>query len=454
MKKDSSRQNFKRRDFLRVSSLGLTGLGLSPYGQITSAMAAGGNTSSGRKAKAEACILLWLEGGPSQVDTWDPKPSSGFKPISTNVPGIQISELFPRIAGQMDKLAIIRCMHTEESNHPQGTHYAMTGHRPNPAMKFPSFGSMITKELGGQNSIPPYVLIPKPWELDFHTSYADSFNAAFLGVEYNPIVLPDPNRSDFEIPDLTLPEPLSVQDIKDRRSFLRIVDEHYRRKEQDSQFSRMDGLLDSALSMILSPTVRKAFDLSQESEKTKDAYGRTRVGQSVLLARRLVEAGCRFALVSGYTHGEWDTHGMTEVGRLSNDHTLRDLLAPALDQTLSTLLEDLDQRGLLDSTVVVATGEFGRTPYINAVQGRDHWPAVWSMLLGGGGIQGGQVVGASDEQGAQLEDRMVTMGDIFATVYEALGIDWTKAYMSPIGRPVYIANSMGDKPGQPIAELI
>ena len=385
MGKDSSGKVLKRRQLLRLGGLTLAGLGLGGYSRAELATAQQLTERQYRRRKARACIWLWLEGGPSQIDTWDPKPQSGFEPIPTNVPGIQISELFPRIARKMDRLAIIRCMHTEESNHPQGTHYAMTGHRPNPAMKFPSLGSMITKELGEQNSIPPYVLIPKPWEIDFHTSYVDAFNAVFLGVEYNPVVLPDPSSSGFEIPDLTLPEPLSVQDIKDRRSFLRIVDRHYRRKEQDSQFSRMDGLLDRALSMIQSPTVRKAFDLSQETEKTKDAYGRTRVGQSILLARRLVESGCRLALVSGYTHGEWDTHGITEVGRLSNDHTMRDFLAPTLDRTLSTLLEDLDQRGLLDSTVVVATGEFDRTPYINTVQGRDHWPAVWSMLLGGGG---------------------------------------------------------------------
>ena len=454
MKKDSSRQDIKRRDFLRASSLGLAGLGLSPLGQTSSAMAAGGGGSSVGKAKAEACILLWLEGGPSQIDTWDPKPSSGFKPISTNVPGVRISELFPRIAQHMDKLAIIRSMYTEESNHPQGTHYAMTGHRPNPAMKFPSLGSVVAKELGPRHDIPPYMLIPKPWELDFNVSYADSFDGAFLGPQYDPIILSDPSREDFEIPDLRLPRRLSVEDVEDRRTFLEIVDRRYRGKETNAEFLKMDGFLDQALNMLLSPKVRKAFDLSQESAKTKDAYGRTRVGQSTLLARRLVESGCRFALVAGYQHGEWDTHGKTEMDRASNDQTLRDQLAPTLDQTLPALLEDLDQRGLLESTVVIVTGEFGRTPYINAVQGRDHWPACWSMLLGGGGIRGGQIIGGSDDRGAQVAGQMVTIGDLFATIYKALGIDWTKTYMSPLRRPIYIANSIGDKPGQPIPELV
>ena len=446
--------DLRRRDFLRVGSLSLLGVSLSQYLELASVAAASGAAVGEKNAKAQACILLWLEGGCSHIDSWDPKPNSGFKPISTNVPGIQVSELFPRIAQHMDKLAIIRSMHTEENNHPQGTHYAMTGHRPNPATKFPSLGSIITKELGPRNKVPPYVLIPKPWELDFDVTYADSFHAAFLGAENNPLVLSDPSQGDFQVPDLSLPKSLSAEAIEDRRSFLSIVDRRYRQKESHAELARMDTFMQQALSMILSPAVRKAFDLSEESEKTKDRYGRTRVGQSVLLARRLVESGCRFVTAAGYKHGEWDTHGRTDPGSRSNDDMLRDVLTPTLDQTLSALLEDLDQRGLLESTVVIVTGEFGRTPYINAAQGRDHWPACWSLLLGGGGIQGGQIIGASDERGAQVAERMVTMGDLFATIYKALGIDWAKSYMTPIRRPIYIANSIGDKPGRPIDELI
>ena len=437
-----------------MGSLSLLGVSLSQYLELASVAATHGAAAGNKKATAQACILLWLEGGCSHIDSWDPKPNSGFKPISTNVPGIQISSLFPRIARHMDKLAIIRSMHTEENNHPQGTHYAMTGHRPNPATKFPSLGSIITKELGPRNKVPPYVLIPKPWELDFDVTYADSFHAAFLGAENNPLVLSDPSQGDFQVPDLSLPKSLSAGAIEDRRSFLSIVDRRYRQKESHAELARMDTFMQQALSMILSPAVRKAFDLSEESEKTKDRYGRTRVGQSVLLARRLVESGCRFVTAAGYKHGEWDTHGRTDPGSRSNDDMLRDVLTPTLDQTLSALLEDLDQRGLLESTVVIVTGEFGRTPYINAAQGRDHWPACWSLLLGGGGIQGGQIVGSSDDRGAQVAERMVTMGDLFATIYKALGIDWTKTYMSPIRRPIYIANSIGDKPGEPIDELI
>lgn len=209
----------------------------------------------------------------------------------------------------------------------------------------------------------------------------------------------------------------------------------------------MDAFSEQALKMILSPEVKKAFDLSQESEKTKNAYGRDRVGQSVLLARRLVESGCRFVTASGYKHGQWDTHS-------ENEKLMKETLGPSLDQTLSVLLEDLEQRGLLETTVVLAMGEFGRTPHINPAKGRDHWPDCWSVAVGGGGIQGGHVVGASDEKGAYVADRLVSIGDLYATIYKAMGIDWTKTYMSPIGRPIYIANTFEDKAGVPIAELI
>jgi uncharacterized protein (DUF1501 family) len=263
--------------------------------------------------------------------------------------------------------------------------------------------------------------------------------------------LPDPSQKDFQVADLSLPKSLSLERVQERRSLLKVVDRLYRRKEQIAEFGNLDTFTEQALQMILSPSVRQAFDLSQESEKTKDAYGRNSFGQSVLLARRLVEEGSRFVTAAGYQGTtdlkSWDTHS-------DNDKTLRETLTPPLDQALSTLLEDLDQRGLLESTVVIAMGEFGRTPHLNPGNGRDHWPHCWSLVLGGGGLQGGQVVGASDEKGAYVAERRVTMGDMFATVYKAFGIDFTKTYMHPIGRPVKIANSIGDKTGVPIQELI
>ncbi len=385
--------------------------------------------------------MIWLSGGPSQVDTWDPKPNSNFKPISTNVAGIQISELFPRVARHMDKLSIIRSMHTEENNHPEGTYYGMTGHRPSRAFRFPSFGSIVSREMGSRGDIPPYVVTPP-------LSYPHSYMAGFMGAQYNPMIVPDPSQEDFQIPDLTLPKSLSPELIEHRQSFLKIVDQHYRQKAEFARFVTMDTYQEQALDMVLSSDVRKAFDLSQEPEKVREAYGRGRFGQSVLLARRLVEAGCRFVTAEGYNHSEWDTHvDNDEVLRGGDPKSYFSNLSPRLDRALSTLMVELIERGLLESTVVVVMGEFGRTPHINPKGGRDHWCDCWSLLLGGGGIPGGQVVGASDERGAYVAERKVTQGGLFATIYKALGIDWTKTYTGRDGRPIYIANSIGDKPG-------
>ena len=434
-----------RRDFLRAGALTFLGLSLSDYLRLSAAPLVEGVPMAAKPAKAQSCILLWLEGGVSHLDTWDVKGNSGFKPISTNAPGVQISEIFPRLARHMDKLSIIRSMTTSERNHPQGTIETLTGHRPNPAMKFPSFGSIISKELGTREDMPPFAVVPIPTEGDFF-NYEEAYKASFIGGEYDAMILPDPSQPDFRVPDLSLPKTISSQAIEDRHSLLRIVDRHFRRREELAEFTKMDTFQKQALQMLLSPHVQRAFDLSQESEKTRDLYGRHRVGQSVLLARRLVESGCRFVTAAGYTHGQWDTHG-------ENDKRLRETLAPLLDQTFSALLEDLDQRGLLETTVVIVTGEFGRTAVINPGGGRDHWPDCWSLVVGGGGIRGGQVVGASDERGAYVGEAPTSIGDLYATVYEAMGIDWTKTYMAPAGRPVYIANGFDNKVGSPIKEL-
>lgn len=443
--------HFKRRDFLRVGSLSFLGIGLSQFLRLQDTLGADA------KAKGQACILIWLDGGPSQMDTWDPKPLSTFKPISTSIAGIQVSELLPNLSQHMDKIAIIRSMRTEENNHLVATHYAATGHSPNPGMKFPSFASIITNELGPRNHIPAHVIVPGMRQ---GKAYEDVFRGHFIGAENDPLIVPDPNlhkaegstqesdlKEAYEIPDLSLPKSLSLERIQERRAFLDLVDQSYRRAAERAEFADMDTFLQQALNMILSPNVRAAFDLSEESQATKEAYGLDSIGQSMLLARRLVEAGSRFVTASGYEGGQWDTHER-------NDEQHRDELTPTLDRSLSALLEDLDQRGLLESTVVVVMGEFGRTPDINFDGGRDHWPECWSMVLAGGGIRGGQVVGASDERGAYVAERMVTMGDLYATIYKALGIDWHKEYMHPIGRPVKIANSIGDVTGTPLQELI
>jgi uncharacterized protein (DUF1501 family) len=434
-----------RRDFLRVGALSLLGITLSDYLRFSSTQAlAATNPQTG---KAQSVIFFWLEGGPSQVDTWDVKGNTSFKPISTNADGIQICEIFPKIAKHMDKLSIIRSMKTQQRDHPPGTIEVMTGgHVPIPSMKFPSFGSIVAKELGTQNDMPPFVVVPTPQENAFF-AYHDAFKGAFIGAKYDGMILSDPSKPDFQVPDLSLPKSVSADAIEYGRGMLKIVDRYYRQKEEVAEFAKMDTFQEQALKMILSPVVKKAFDLSQESEKTKDRYGRNRPGQSVLLARRLVEAGCRFVTAAGYKANQWDTHG-------SNDKRLREDLGPILDQSLSALMEDLDQRGLLKTTVVIVAGEFGRTAVVNQNAGRDHWPDCWSLLLGGGGIQGGHIIGASDKDGAYVADRPVSLGGLYATVYKALGVDWTKTYTSPIGRPVYIANGFGDIVGAPLEELV
>ena len=428
-----------RRSFLQVGSLGFLGLTLSEY--LSAAASSGAKAPSG---KANAVILFWLEGGPSHIDTWDPKTNSNFKPISTNVAGIQVSELLPKMAKRMDKFALVRSMHTRGTDHPQATHYAITGHEVNPAMQFPSLGSIITKEMGPRNAVPAHVLVPK-W--DRTRQYEEYFRAAFLGGEFDPMCIPDPSKPGFEVTDLSLPKKVSQAAVESRSAFLKVVDRHYRELDETAQHTNMDAFTAQAWKMILTPAVRDAFDLSKESEKMKERYGKDAVGQSALLARRLVEAGSRFVTAAGYHGNSWDTHS-------DNDKGHRDRLAPTLDRTLTALVDDLDERGLLSTTLVVAMGEFGRTPMINPNLGRDHWPNCWSMALAGAGIKTGQVVGASDERGANVTDRVVSMGDLYATIYKTLGIDWTKEYMSPIGRPLKIANSLDDRTGEPVKELL
>jgi uncharacterized protein (DUF1501 family) len=426
-----------RRDFLSVGSLGFLGLTLPEY-----LAAAAAKTPV--KAKANSVILFWLEGGPSHIDTWDPKSNSSFKPISTNVPGIQVSELLPKMAKIMDKFALVRSMHTRGTDHPQATHYVITGHEINPAMEFPSFGSIVTKELGPRNAVPAHVLVPK-W--DRGRQYEDYFRASFLGGDYDPMCIPDPAKPGFQVTDLSLPKSVSEKSVESRSAFLRAVDRRYRELNETAEHANMDAFTAQAWKMILTPAVRDAFDLSQEPETMKERYGKDSVGQSCLLARRLVEAGSRFVTAAGYHGNSWDTHS-------NNDKGHRDRLAPTLDRSLTALVEDLDERGLLETTLVVAMGEFGRTPVINPNLGRDHWPNCWSLALSGGGIKMGQVVGSSDEKGYNVTSPIVSMGDLYATIYRLLGIDWHKEYMSPIGRPVKIANSLEDRTGQPVDALI
>lgn len=247
------RHPVSRRDFLNVGSLGFLGLTLSDY-------LAASPAKLPEKAQANSVILFWLEGGPSHIDTWDPKPNSNFKPISTNVPGIQVSELLPKIARKMDKLAVVRSMHTRGTDHPQATHYVITGHEINPAMQFPSVGSIITKELGPRNAVPPHVLVPK-W--DRGRQYEDYFRASFLGGDYDPMCIPDPSRPNFEVTDLSLPKTVSQVSVESRSEFLKVVDHRYRTLNDTVEHADLDAFTAQAWKMLLTPAVRDAFEIGR-----------------------------------------------------------------------------------------------------------------------------------------------------------------------------------------------
>ncbi len=257
---------WSRRDFIKVGSLGVLGMHWGQSLMLEQAIAS--TTGTAPDGKARSVILLWLEGGPSQKDTFDPKPSSSFRPISTNVPGIQISELFPKLSKRMDKLSIIRSMRSFGDDHPQAIHYIATGHELNPAMQFPSFGSIVGKELGPQNSLPPYVFVPSS---ESKRQSEDYFKAAFLGPDYDPMTIPDPSKDDFAVADLSLPKWLAPASMAQRREFLNIIDRMYRQKLDSLEHKKMDAFTEKAWEMILTPGVRDAFDISKESDKTRDA---------------------------------------------------------------------------------------------------------------------------------------------------------------------------------------
>ena len=381
-----TRQQASRRDFLQVGSLGF--LGIQPAANTCAR-----HPSRRANGKAQACILLWLEGGPSHVDTWDPKANSAFKPISTNVPGIQISELLPQVAKRMDKLAIVRSMHTKGNDHPQGTHYAITGHEINPAMQFPSLGSIIAKET---RTAQRHSAERADAAVGEEPPVRRVFPVRFPGPDYDPMCIPDPSKKDFRVADLSLPKSVSEQAVHSRQAFLKVVDQRYRdavrrRRTRQHGWLHGAGLEDDAESGG-ARGVRSWQRTRQAARSLRTRFGRPERAAGPA-------AGGSRARASSPRR---DSTAIPGTRTAKNDEGHRDRLCPPLDRTLSALLDDLDERGLLESTVVLAMGEFGRTPFVNPDRGRDHWPTCWSLVLGGGGIKGGQVVGASDENGANV----------------------------------------------------
>lgn len=425
-----------RRDFLRVG--GLTAFGLTLPG-LLQAHADTTPGKSGAPKRDISCILLWMGGGPSHIDTFDPKPEApqdirgAFKAIPTNVSGIQISEHLPKLAKQMDKFSILRSVTSPDGNHETATHYLLTGYPFNPSIEFPGYGSVLGREKGFQNAMPPYVM--------FGNMPNMHGGGGYMGAVYNPFIINgDPNNKDFSVQDVSPPGGVDVLRM-DRRHLLReSLDNWQKSKETASKASQtMDEFYTRAYDLVTSPIAKKAFNLKEEPDKVRDEYGRTYFGQSCLLARRLVEAGIRCVTIN--LNG-WDTH-------TDNFNALKNGLLPPLDGGYAALLNDLKQRGMLDTTLVVWMGEFGRTPRVNSSAGRDHWPGAISVCMGGGGVKTGMVVGSSNAEAEYPKDRPLRVEDVAATIYKALGVNYEKEYMSPQERPIKI-----NYDGTPISELL
>ena len=414
--------HFDRRAFLKVGSLSL--FGWMGYGDVVRLRA---QAPAAKPPKRDLSVIhLWLTGGMSQLDTFDPKPGidstyrSLFKPIPTNVSGLQICEHLPLTALQADKYVVIRSMTHKQAAHEAACSLILSGHRPLATIENPAVQTVVAKELGPRNELPPVVSIPG--------ATGDWEKAGFLGPRYNPFSAGNPNEDDFQVRDMNLPMGVDWTRVDHRRSLLSVVDEKFRRMDTTGISETMDSYYQTAFDLMRSERAKKAFNIDEEPTKLREKYGRTSLGQGALLARRLVESGVRFVTVSrGFN--AWDHH--KDIFR-----NLANTFLPELDRAYATLLEDLHERGMLESTLVIVTGEFGRTPEINVDAGRDHWPNSFSLTMAGGGITGGRVWGETDENAMFVKSDPVEVPDLIATIYKKLGIDYHKEYHSNIGRPV------------------
>jgi hypothetical protein len=437
-----------RRSLLRAGVLGLSGLGLSDLLRARAAAEA-----AGRPADDLSVILVWLDGGPPQHETYDPKPEAPvefrgpLKAMETCVPGIRISELLPYHARMMDKMSIIRSMHHENGDHFAAAHWMLTGflgsNAADLAPQYPSAASVITKLKGAKRpGMPAYVGLPHTHSVGLAPGY---HGAAYLGVAYNPFSADgDPNNDGYQVPNLSLPAGVDPNRFEGRRGLLHAFDNARRDVDDSGLMDGLDRFGQEAYAMVSGPAARAAFDLRKESPRLRDRYGRHQWGQSALVARRLVEAGVRFVTL---TFGGWDYHASLETG-------MKNVL-PVLDRAVGSLVDDLSVRGLLNSTIVLVMGEFGRTPRINQglpgidpKPGRDHWGEVMSVLIAGGGMPGGRLIGASNARGEVPKDRPVSPQDLIVTLYRRLGIDPETTFLNRAGRPIPIGST-----GRVIEEL-
>ncbi|SIO06234.1 Protein of unknown function [Singulisphaera sp. GP187] len=420
-----------RRDMLRAGLFGVSGLGL---GDLLRLRALSSESVGQGTERASNCILIWLAGGASHLDTFDPKPDAPvnvrgeFKPIDTAVPGLKISEVFPKFATMMDRVTLIRSVTSPEADHDRAAHHLLTGYRPSTSVVYPSYGSVVAKAREAKRGLlPPYVAVPD----------APLFSSSgYLTPAYDPFaVTGDPNQANFRVSNLTPPDRVTLDRLRRRRSMVKTLDAFAHEVATTPLTDSRDQFADQAYDLLTSSAAQAAFRLDNEPEYVRTRYGRTPLGQSCLLARRLVEAGVSFVTLNDRGMGPlgWDTHQQ-------NFPTIKNTLAPPLDQGLSALLQDLEERGLLDRTLVVLMGEFGRTPKINGNAGRDHHGRANCAVLAGAGLPRGLVLGKTDAGGDAPADQPVTPSDLAATIYTALGIDPNLQFETPDGRPIRLVD--------------
>ncbi len=431
-----------RRDFIQLGLGGMMGLGLADILRLQAAEAV---APTAKSKKPVNCILVWLDGGPSHYESFDPKPDAPseirgeFKSIPTSVPGIHFSECVPELAKVADKMSIIRSIAHKDPNHGGGNHYMMTG-APTPVpvacgafVTFhPSFGSMVSYDRGVRNGLPAYMSLPQ---------VSRSGGPNFLGGQHAPFVIGgNPDSKNFQVRDVVLPSDISEGRAENRQALRKSLDQMLRINDKlaDDPTVTFDKFYEQGLNLVASPEAQAAFDIAKESDKVRESYGRNDFAQRLLMARRLVEVGVSFVTVY---YGGWDHH--KDIFK-----TLKGDFNKRFDLGVSALIRDLDQRGMMENTLVVVLGEFGRTPKVNKDAGRDHWPYAMSVLMAGAGVPRGQVVGATDAKGYHAAENVYKPEDFAATLYTKMGIDHTRVLHTNTGRPIQIVNG-----GKPMKEL-
>ena len=427
-------ERVSRRGLLQVGAL--SGLGITLPGFLAARQAA---ADAGQQAVDRNCILIWTRGGTSHHDTFDPKPNAPtsvkgeFGVIDTAVPGIQFTEIVPNMARELRRFAVLRGWNPQNASHGVADQYVMSGRKFNAALPYPTYGSVVSWQKGFRTALPPFVQLGTNIDRRFGGG-----SSGVLGLEHNPFeIVADPNAENFTVRDITPPKNIAEERIDRRKRMLSAIDELQQQADlQPSAFEALDETFGAALNMITAPETKHAFQLDAEEDALRDNYGRTRFGQSCLLARRLIESGVRFVTV---TDGGWDTHQ-------NNFKSLKDSRLPPVDQGLPALLADLEDRGLLDSTLVVWLTDFGRTPRINSASGRDHWASSGFAIMAGAGVPGGAILGATDDEGGKPVRNEYKTPDIAVTIYEKLGMPHDLVAQAPDGRPVRLIE------GHPIKE--